>query len=448
MDRRKYITELIKIALPTVIGNIFTFLIGFADHIMTSSLGRGAISGIFLSNQIAILLQFIITGIEATVTVLGAREDAEGECRAFNKTTLLALYSAGGIALLTTIVCALAPKWALSLFSQNREIIDTGSPFLRLLALSFVPFALSRINMTALRAKKLPKPSLYLPALTFLLNLALNFLLIGNHSFSLPLGAVGAAIATLVARLVEFGVGAFLLIRAMKKEKFSPWHEIFIIPRESIKIFLRTSLPILVGQAAWAANNFLTTALMSKVGAGSVAASFGAASAVHNLAYTIMNGTSSAIGVLTSRSVGEARLSHKDCRTAEMCLFAAGVLGSLIILFLSPPILSLYHLTGSDLSAALALSRVFVFSFPLTTYSAGSLFGIVKSSGDVGFVSRVDTLLFLFLTLPTSLFAYFGGATPTVTLTVLKLVDLTKCGIAYLYIERRWRSPIDKPRRV
>lgn len=444
MQPKKYITELIRLAVPTVIGNIFTFLIGFCDHIMTSSLGRAAIGGIFLSNQIAILLQFIITGIEATVTVLGAREDAEGEATNLQKTVVMALCFAGGIAFLTTIVCTLWPKWVLSLLSANNEIVDTGAPFLSILALSFLPFALSRIIMTVLRALKKPKPSLYLPALTFLINISLNFLLIGNNGSFISLGARGAAIATLISRLAEVSVAIFLLIRS-KAARPVP-RELFHIPRDNIRLFLRTSFPILIGQAAWAANNLLTTALLSRVAFGSAVAAFGAASAVHNLAYTLMNGTSSSIGVLTSRSVGEGRLCISECRTAEAALSVSGILGSLAILLLSAPIFSLYRLGSADLSLAMALSRIFVFSFPLTTYSAGSLFGIIKSSGDVGFVSRVDTLLFLLLTLPVGLLAYYGGATPVILLAVLKLVDLAKCGVAFLYIERRWMRPIDKAR--
>ena len=63
MNTKSYIKEVAKLALPTTLGNIFTFLIGFTDHIMTSSLGKGALGGIFLSNQIGIILQFIITTI-------------------------------------------------------------------------------------------------------------------------------------------------------------------------------------------------------------------------------------------------------------------------------------------------------------------------------------------------------------------------------------------------
>lgn len=442
MNTKAYIKELLRLALPTTLGNIFTFLIGFTDHIMTSPLGKAAIGGIFLSNQVGILLQFIITGIEATVTVLCAREDAEGKTRAFNKTFMIALYSALGVAILTTVICFFAPSLVLSVFSSNREIIDTGTPFLRILALSFIPFSLSRIIMTALRAKKLPRPSLYLPLITFIINFLLNLLFIGGERSPLSLGAVGAALATLISRTVELSLGAFLLFKEMKPKISKGSYKAFLkslkIPLDTLKLFIKAALPILIGQVAWAANNFLTTALLSKAGEGSAVAAFGAASSVHNLAYTLMNGTSSAIGVLTSRSVGEGRLSYKACRTGELSLVAVGLFGSLLIFILSPPVFSLYHISAGDLSFALSFSRVFIFSFPLTTYSAGSLFGIIKSSGDVRFVSRVDTLLFLLLTLPTSLIAYAAGAVPTVLLLVLKLVDLTKCPIAYLYIKRRF----------
>lgn len=440
MNTKAYIKELLRLALPTTLGNIFTFLIGFTDHIMTASLGRAAIGGIFLSNQIAILLQFIITGIEATVTVLCAKEDAKGKNKAFEKTFMTALHFAFGVSALTTIVCFLAPKLVLSLFSSNLEIIDTCAPFLKILALSFIPFSLSRIIMTALRAKKLPSPSLYLPLITFIINFLLNLLFIGPEGSPFSLGAIGAALATLISRIIELSLGAFLLFREMKpniqNNSFKSILISLIIPKDTLKLFIKATLPILIGQLAWAANNLLTTALLSKSFEGAAVAAFGAASAVHNLAYTLMNGTSSSIGVLTSRSVGEGRLSYGACRTAELSLLAVGLFGSVLIFMLSPPVFSLYRLDGSDLAFALSFSRVFMFSFPLTTYSAGSLFGIIKSSGDVRFVSRVDTLLFLLLTLPTSLIAYAAGAAPTVLLLVLKLVDLTKCPIAYLYIKR------------
>ncbi len=435
---RAYYSDILKLAPPIILGNLLTFSIGFTDHFMTSGLGKDAISGIYLANQVGMLLQFLSVGVESALGIIGAQRRGGGDDPSRARATAVALSAGEIIALLITIVCIFAPNKVLSIFSEREEIINTGADFLRILAASFPLYAATRILIASARAGEHAGIALIAPAVSFGVNLLLNATLIYGFSFIPAMGVVGAGIATLAARASELAVALIYTVRAARTDSLSP-RDYLSVDRETVGVYIKCVLPILGGQAVWAASNFFTSALMSRVDGGSATAAVGVALSLGNLAYTLMNGASASVGVIISKAVGrgEARPRIMEyARTSELLFLLIGVVAGAAILALSGPFTALYRLEGESRELAKQLITVVALSFVLISYSAASLFGIIKSGGDVIFTALCDLAHLVLLTLPLGMTAYRLGAGAVLLFVALRAEHLVKCIVAWIKIRR------------
>ena len=450
---RGYYRELIKLAPPIMLGNLLTFSIGFTDHFMTSSLGTEAISGIYLANQVGMLLQFLSVGVESALAIVGAQCHGEGERTSRIRYTVAALAVGEALAVLLTIICIFAPKTVLSLFSDKPEIIDTGARFLRILSVSFPIYTASRILIASARSGEHAGIALIAPAVSFGVNLALNATLIYGFYNVPAMGVTGAAIATLAARSAELVAALIYTVRALKKDGISG-KSIRPPSGEEMVGYIKCAAPILGGQLVWAAGNLFTSALMSRVDGGSATASVGVALSLGNLAYTLMNAASASVGVIISRSVGKGESREKImeyANTSELLFLALGIIACFAILALSGAFTDLYRLEGEARETAHRLISVVAFTFIAISYSAASLFGIIKSGGDVTFTAICDLCHLVFLTLPLGMLAYRLGASPTLLFIALRVEHVVKCIVARIKIGRGdWMhrvcsARVDKP---
>ena len=105
-----------------------------------------------------------------------------------------------------SIVCISAPSFVLSLFTEKDEIINTGAAYLSILAFSFLPFTITQTLVATARSDENPRIGTYISLVSLSINVALNYLLIyGKFGFP-ALGVRGAALATVISRVVECAV--------------------------------------------------------------------------------------------------------------------------------------------------------------------------------------------------------------------------------------------------
>lgn len=426
---------------------------------------------------------FLVIGVESALGVLGTQYHGEGDDKSLKRVSIIALYAGLLISALLTIVCAVFPKWVIGLFTNTAEIIDTGSRFLRILALSFPFYTVARIFIAAARSAEYPRLSLYIPALSLVVNALLNYLLIyGKWGFP-ALGVMGAGYATLIARVVECALATVYIFLINKKLNYRVL-DLLNIDIPLLKDYIKCALPILAGQLVWAANNFFVAAIMARVDGGSATASVGVANSLYNLTYTLMNGVSSAVGVITAKTVGttepkakspdtakdknvniattihhtsechtsQAQSSEKIreyARTSQLLFLAVGLLSSVIIFLLTNPFIALYKLDGEDATLAVQFIRVILITFVGTCYSAASLFGIVKSGGDVRFVFLCDLAFLLLVTVPAGLITFNLSAPAWCVFAALKAEHILKCPVAMLKISRyNWIKKLTRSAKV
>ena len=99
---------------------------------------------------------------------------------------------------------------------------------------------------------------------------------------------------------------------------------------ELTRDFLRYGLPIMGGQVVWSVNMLGQTMILGRYDAGVIAA-VSIANMLHNMMYIAMNGLSSAVGIITGKTVGSGRMDkiREYSRTTQVIFLGLGILSAL-----------------------------------------------------------------------------------------------------------------------
>lgn len=437
-DDKNFYRRLVRLAPPIALQSLAAFSLGLTDNVMLASLGDGAVAGVYMANQLQSFLQMMSVGIEGALVALGAQLFGRGDIGGIKKTALLGMLSALLFSAVLTAPCVAIPRRVLSLFTFDDAAVAAGEGYLRLIALSFVPFALSQAFGAVLRAIERPQVGLFASVLAFAVNALGDYALIFGKMGLPALGIRGAAIATIAARLVELcavSLCALFIWRRTGKGVTSS-----ASPRglSVAKSFFKLGLPVVGGQLVWSFNSFFATTLMGHLPCAGTVAAMSIAGGLYNLSYVVSGGLAGAVGIIFGEAVGSGERSrlYKYSRSVQIIFLALGVLTGAAMQAAKNPFIGLYGAEGDAARLAaefIDLLSVFVVG---TCYQSACLFGLVKSGGDTPFVFKTDAFFVFCIIVPVSLLLSSFSVPPVLVFAALKCDQLLKCPVAALKLRR------------
>ena len=412
---RSFYRSLVALAVPVALQNLITFAVSFADNLMVGSLGDAAVSGVYMGSQIQTLLQMFSGGIEGAILVLASQYWGKKDIRSIKRIIAIGLQFSLMFGILLTTVCLVFPSQILSLFTADAAVIADGIVYLRIVCLSYVFFCVTQALISSMRSVEVARIGMGVSAISLVFNILLNYLLIFGH-FGFPaLGIAGAAIATLISRIVETLVMVLYVAKADKKLSLR-FSDLLVVDKLLRKDFIRYGLPIIGGNLVWSVNMMVNSMILGRYSASVITAA-SVANTMNSLAYVTMNGLSAAVGIITGKTVGAGQTEKMKeyAYTVQILFFSLGLVTGGIVALLKNPFISLY--TGITSEAAL-YSRQFITVLSVTIigtcYQAAGLFGLVKSGGDISFVFKNDTIFVFLVVLPSAIIASYLGAAPWV----------------------------------
>ncbi len=446
-DRNFYKT-LFMLAWPIALQNLVTFAVGLADNIMIGALGDTAVSGVYMSGQIQTLLQVFSGGIEGAILILSAQYWGRGDTDSIRKVVTVGLWFSVVFGSALTVVCSLFPASVLSLFTSDPDVIGAGAEYLSVLCLSFLFFCVTQALIAAMRSVESTRIGFYVSLCSLVTNIMLNYLLIFGRFGCPALGIRGAAIATLSARILETAVISVYVFFFDRKLKFRPKH-ILCVDRGLLGDFIRYGAPVIAGQLVWAANMLTGSAIIGRFDK-SVMAAVSVAGTMHNMCYVVMNGMAGAVGIITGKTVGAGNTEKMKeyAVTVQILFLILGVLTSGAILLLRGPFLSLYRISPEALRYAGQFILILSVTVIGTCYQCASLFGLVKSGGDVSFVLKNDAIFVFLVVLPSAYLVMRLGGAPWLVFACLKSDQILKCIVAFFKIRKYdWMKNLTKDKK-
>ncbi len=434
---RDYYSSLLRLAIPVALQNLITFLVTFADNLMVNTLGDVAVSGVYIGSQMMTFLMMFTSGIDGAIVIIASQYWGKRDTGSIKSLTGIGLRISCLTGLLFAILCMSFPGQISRFFTKDASVIASSTEYLRTVAFSYVLFCVTQVLISSMRSVETVRIGMVVSIVSLVVNVSLNYCFIfGKFGFP-ALGVRGAALATVISRAAEMATMLIYVFRIDEKLKLKPF-DLGIWNKAFAKDFIRYGTPLVAGNIVWSVNLMMNSRIMGGFGAAVITA-VSVANTMNSMAYIFMNGMSSAIGVITGKTVGAGKveLMKEYARTTQVIFLSFGLLMGGVIALINAPFVSLY---GGISAEAAAQSRLFIkvlsITFIGTSYQAACLFGLVKSGGDISFVFINDTIFVFLVVLPSALIAAHIGAAPWIVFACLKCDQILKCIVAFFKIRR------------
>ena len=201
---KKYTKEFaynIKLSVPVIMGLLGHTIVQLADNIMVGQLGTAELAAVSLGNSFVFIAMSLGIGFSTAITPLVAEADGAGN-KDDGKSALkhgLLLCTVIGVSLFGVILLA---KPLMHMMAQPAEVVELAMPYLDLVAFSLIPLVIFQAFKQFSDGLSQTRYPMYATIMANVVNITLNYLLIFG-SFGFPkMGIVGAAIGTLVARIL------------------------------------------------------------------------------------------------------------------------------------------------------------------------------------------------------------------------------------------------------
>ena len=342
----------INLAVPVMITQAGQMIVQMADNIMVGHLGTAQFAGVSFSNNIFVMgMVFCICFTQGLIPYTGQNYGSGNykEVASYFKNSFV----------LNLIMCAaiLAIMFAIIPFmeymGQDADILVYAKSYYSIMLFSLIPFIMFFTIRNFSEGIGITKYAMYITLATNILNIFLNWVLIFGKCGFPQMGVSGAALATLISRILMFVAFAVLIFTLNDYKRFTTL--IFsskndskqsykqtdasepFIEKEKIKDLLKTSTPIAF-QGLIEVTAFSLSAIM--VGwFGKVAlAAHQIAMTMSSFSFMVAQGIGAAATIRVSHQLGERDFaSTRKAGFAAMHLATAfmGFAGLLYVLFRS-----------------------------------------------------------------------------------------------------------------
>lgn len=437
---KHFYKNVLALAIPISLQHLVTFLVGFADNVMVGRLGDDAVSGVYLGGQLQFLLQQLVVGLGSALLILTAQYWGKGDTAPIKRLIALVLRIGVIAALIMSLVMGLFPAQILSLFSDEAGALREGVAYLRIQSLSYLFFAVSQILIYAMRSVETTRVGMMASLVTLVFNVVLNEVLIFGRLGLPAMGVRGAAMATLVARIMECAAVAVYVFLIDQKLQMR-LREIFAPAGRLLGHYLRYGLPVIAGDLVWAVNLMCQGAIVGHFTADIITA-VSVTNTMNSLIYVWLNGLWGGVSIVIGKTVGAGKREKvkEYARTCQLLFIGVGLVSGALVFFGKEIFLLMYQgISSAAVSTARLLMTVLSCTIVGTCYQACCLGSLVKAGGDTSFVFKNDTIFVFCVVLPSALIASRLGAPIWVVFLCLKSDQILKCIVAAIKVNRfRW----------
>lgn len=411
-----------------VLQQLAALAVNLADNIMLGRYSELALSGASLVNQLQFTLQQIAAGIGMGIVVLAAQYWGQKRTEPIKKIISLGVKCGFFSGVLFFAISQLAPAGVLGLFTRDTEVIAEGVRYLKVICWTYPVFGLSNSLMYALQSVETAMIGTVMSCSTICINVCLNYCLIYGNFSAPELGIVGAAVATLVSRLVELGIILVYILFLDKKLHMKLW-ELLRWDGTYLQDYLKVSTPIVISGLLWGVAQAAQTAIPGHMSATAIAAN-SIAIILFEIFAVLGAACANTASVVTGKTIGAGKLDKVKAysKTMQGIFLLGGLFSGGMLFWCKDWIVNFY--TVSPAVKAMAVDFMTV----LSVASIGSCYeypvegGIIAGGGSTKYAAVVDNLFMWLFTIPSAaLSAFVFQFPPVVTFAFLKADQILKC---------------------
>ncbi|CEI74182.1 MULTISPECIES: MATE family efflux transporter [Romboutsia] len=446
-DNKMFYKVLVSLCIPIIIQQLISTSVNVIDTMMISSLGETSVASIGVANQFFFLFSMSLSGITGGAGIFISQFFGKGDTTNIRKVTGFTIILAVLLSLVFFIPALIIPTEIIHIFSYDPEVIRQCTEYFSIVVFCYPLIAMSSVFSVGSRGIRNPKLGMICSSVALIVNIILNYgLIFGNLGMPM-LGVKGAALATVIARIVEFSllIGYVYFFKKDYTLKFGI-KELKLIDKEFSSSFLKTSFPIFLNDTAWAIGTVLYSVAYSKAGTSAIAASQIATSTGN---FFIMTAVCIAIGasIMLGNELGADNIDRaiSYAKKFSALVFITGLIfGGLLILNI-PLLLNIFSVTPN---LAPDITKIFIIMgilMALKSFNTLIIIGVLRSGGDTRYALFLELGCMWLVSIPLTFIAAFKGA----PIYVLVLLTYSEELVKFIFgvpraLSKKWAANIVK----
>lgn len=382
---KDFYRKLLVIALPIIIQNFIASSLNMVDTVMIGRIGETEIAAVGLANQFFFLFLLIVTGIHSGCGVLIAQFWGQRDKENIRKVLGLGLFASVAIALLFTVVTIFYPEGIVNIFNEDPQVIQEGAVYLQIISFSYIVTAINFGYAMACRSIGNTVLPMIVSALALGCNTFLNYVLIFGHFGAPQLGVKGAAIATVIARIMEMMVlVAFIYFQSDVLRV--GLRDLIGISAGYFRGVFRTVLPVVLNEGCWGLGFVVYSVAYGRISTQAFAA-VQITNTIQNLFTVAVFGLAGAAAVMVGHKIGEGNEEEGEVYAWRFSILSwlSGLLIGGLIAATAPFIVSLFNVSDGVYNSALRIQYITALVMVIRVFNIVQIVGVLRGGGDVRF---------------------------------------------------------------
>lgn len=429
----------LAICIPIVIQNGFTNLASLLDNIMIGQLGTLSMSGVSITNQLLQVFNVTIFGAMSGPGIFMAqfygKKNKEGVENCFRIKLIIGII----ITLLAIFLFYTFGQQLISLYlndnpQDNLKTLNYGMDYLKIMIIGLIPFVITQVYSSSLRETGNTVLPMIASVVAVIVNFCINYILIFGH-FGFPqLGVTGAAIGTVVSRVVEMSIN---IVGGYRNTYLK---EAMVLKKVSLSLtkeMLKRGLPLLCNEILWSISIALISQSYSTRGIIAVAA-INITTTVTNFFMIVCYAMGNSISIVVGQQLGAGEIEKaKDYDLKMLFMNFVMCLAIGIVLFnVSSLIPQIYNTSLEVKALASQLLKIAACMLPIISIYYSSYF-TMRAGGKTFLTFLFDSGYTFVFTFMSALLLTRLTSLPILTIYLLvQCVDIPKATLGLVLVRK------------
>ena len=425
---KAFFQTLMVVALPIVIQNLISSSLNMIDTLMIGKVGQAEIAAVGVANQLFMLIMLGLTGICAGSGIFISQYWGKGDTKNIKRIVGFSLMVGVVYAAIITAIVQVIPTPFISFFNKEPQILKLGVEYLKIVSISYIFTAITFAYSYALRSVGQTRIPMIVSGVAVLVNIIGNSIFIFGLGPAPVMGVAGAALATVLARIVE-SVAIVMIVYIKKTPVAGTLKEFFDVPKPLIKVMVGPIIAVTANEVCWGLGTFIYTKAYGYIGSDALAA-VQISNTVTNFFLVIIFAMAGASLTIVGNAIGEGD-EEKAKIYAKRIVFISLLLGTFLsfgVAILSPVIVSFFSITEAVAASTINILIINAVILIPRIYNIIMIVGIFRGGGDAKISLYLESATMFGIGVPLSIIGAFVFKLPLeYVVTLLMAEEVVKC---------------------
>jgi putative MATE family efflux protein len=394
MQDKSFLKKTFAITVPIAVQNLLNSMLNLVDTLMIGQLGESSVAAVGLANKVFFVFSLLMFGVCSGSGVLASQYYGKREMLNIRRVLRMSLLIGVGGSFLFLIPGTFFPKFVMRIFTPQEGTIAIGASYLAVIAISYPLTAVTNSYVAILRSMNYVKLPVLITLLAIGVNVTLNYVLIfGKFGFP-EMGVAGAALATVIARVVEFstlllvvrmhkagddGIGDFIHTKYVKAKE----NGIAFLNHAFVNKYILTAVPVIANEFMWGLGVTMYSLVYGRMGDAATAA-ITITGTVEQVALVFFFGICNAAAVVLGNELGADQLekAEEHAKNYMILLFIITLFGATITIASRDLVISIFAVSDVVANYIRLCITVFALYMPVRMINTLLIVAILRSGGD------------------------------------------------------------------